>query len=93
MIAWHHGFRQIAIFSTSLNVTTAAEKLRGQAEAKAHEMAARNPSRIHLVEKLEKLVESYNLGTLDVQVFFEALKQLIAAMEEERRAVGGTAAP
>jgi type I restriction enzyme R subunit len=64
---------------------TAAEKLRGQAEAKAHEMAARNPTRIHLVEKLEKLVESYNLGTLDVQVFFEALKQLIAEMEEEER--------
>jgi len=42
---------------------------------------------------LEKLVESYNLGTLDVQVFFEALKQLIAEMEEERRDVGGTAAP
>ena len=56
-------------------------------------MAARNPSRIHLVEKLEKLVESYDLGTLDVQVFFEALKQLIVEMEEERRAVGGTAAP
>ena len=60
---------------------TAAEKLRGQAEAKAHEMAAQNPTRIHLVEKLEKLVESYDLGTLDVQVFFEALKQLIAEME------------
>jgi hypothetical protein len=32
---------------------TAAEKLRSQAEAKAHDMAARNPTRIHLVEKLE----------------------------------------
>jgi hypothetical protein len=31
---------------------TAAEKLREQTEAKAHEMAARNPTRVHLVEKL-----------------------------------------
>ena len=35
---------------------TAAEKLREQTEAKAHEMVARNPTRIHLIEKLEKLV-------------------------------------
>jgi type I restriction enzyme R subunit len=64
---------------------TAADKLRGQVEAKAHEMAALNPTRIKLVEKLEKLVETYNLGTLDVEVFFEALKRLIAEMEEEER--------
>lgn len=46
-------------------------------------MAARNPTRVHLIEKLEKLVETYNLGTLDVEAFFEALKKLIAEMEEE----------
>jgi type I restriction enzyme R subunit len=64
---------------------TAAEKLRSNAEAKAHDMAARNPTRIHLVEKLEKLVEQYNLGTLGVEAFFEALKALVATMEEEER--------
>jgi type I restriction enzyme, R subunit len=48
-------------------------------------MAARNPTRVHLIEKLEKLVETYNLGTLDVEAFFEALKRLIAEMEEEER--------
>jgi type I restriction enzyme, R subunit len=48
-------------------------------------MAARNPTRVHLIEKLEKLVETYNLGTLDVEAFFEALKKLIAEMEEEER--------
>jgi type I restriction enzyme R subunit len=64
---------------------TAAEKLRSKAEAKAHDMAARNPTRIHLVEKLEKLVEEYNLGTLGVEAFFEALKALVATMEEEER--------
>lgn len=48
-------------------------------------MAARNPTRIHLVEKLEKLVETYNLGTVDVEAFFEALKKLLGEMEEEER--------
>jgi type I restriction enzyme R subunit len=64
---------------------TAAEKLRSKAEAKAHDMAAHNPTRIHLVEKLEKLVEEYNLGTPGVEAFFEALKALVATMEDEER--------
>jgi type I restriction enzyme R subunit len=64
---------------------TAAEKLRSEAETKARDMAERNPTRVHLVEKLEKLVEEYNLGTLGVEAFFEALKKLIAEMEEEER--------
>jgi type I restriction enzyme R subunit len=64
---------------------TAAEKLRTETEAKAHNMAARNPTRVHLVEKLEKLVEAYNLGTVDVEAFFEALKALVAEMEKEER--------
>jgi len=45
----------------------------------------RNPTRAHLVEKLEKLVDEYNLGTLDVEAFFAALKTLIADMDEEER--------
>ncbi len=64
---------------------TAAEKLRSEAEAKANEITARNPTRIGLVEKLEKLVEQYNLGTVNVEAFFEALKALVAEMEEEER--------
>jgi type I restriction enzyme R subunit len=45
-------------------------------------MAARNPTHIHLVEKLVKLVEEYNLG---VEAFFEVLKALVAEMEDEDR--------
>ena len=55
---------------------------------KAHELAERNPTRVHLVEKLEKLVEAYNLATIDAEAFFQALKRLVSEMdEEERRAV------
>ncbi|MGQ4274699.1 type I restriction endonuclease subunit R [Terrihabitans sp. B22-R8] len=64
---------------------TAAEKLREEVEEKAHNMAGRNPTRVHLVEKLEKLVEQYNLGTLDVEAFFGALKALISEMDEEEQ--------
>jgi hypothetical protein len=43
------------------------------------------PDTHQLVEKLEKLVEAYKLGTLGVEVFFEALKKFVAEMEEEER--------
>lgn len=64
---------------------TAAEQLRSEVEAKAHDLADRNPTRVHLVEKLEKLVEAYNLGTVQVEAFFKALKALAADMDEEER--------
>jgi type I restriction enzyme R subunit len=64
---------------------TANEKLRSAVEKQARDLAARNPTRVHLVEKLEKLVEAYNLGTVDAEAFFEALKTLIAQMDEEER--------
>jgi type I restriction enzyme R subunit len=64
---------------------TATEQLRSEVETKAHEMTARNPTRVHLVEKLEKLVQAYNLGTVQVEAFFEALKALTAEMDEEER--------
>jgi type I restriction enzyme R subunit len=67
------------------NPKTAAEKLRADAEKKAKDMVDQNPTRIHLVEKLEKLVEDYNLGTLSAEAFFAALKAMIALMEEEER--------
>jgi type I restriction enzyme R subunit len=67
---------------------TAAERMRADAEAKAKAMAAQNPTRVHLVEKLEKLVEEYNLGTVDVEAFFQALKALVAEMSAEEKRAG-----
>ena len=64
---------------------TAVEKLRSSAEQMAREMAEENPSRVHLVEKLENLVDEYNAATIDAQRFFEALEKLIAEMGEEVR--------
>ncbi len=77
-------FEKLAkLFQT--NPRTANSQLRDAAETKARELAGQNPMRVHLVEKLEKLVEAYNLGTLDAEGFFVALKKLIADMDEEGR--------
>jgi len=62
---------------------TANEQARGKAQAQAQRMAQANPTRQHLVERLERLVTDYNLGSLDVEAFFEALKKLVAEMNDE----------
>lgn len=73
------------LFAASPKVT--AEKLRDEAEDKARKMAEANPTRQHLVERLEKLVADYNAGSVDAEQFFEALKAFIGEMgEEEQRA-------
>ncbi len=64
---------------------TTNEQLRSAAERQARDLVARNPTRVHLVEKLEELVEAYNSGAVDAETFFEALKKPIAEMEEEER--------
>nr|WP_312162541.1 type I restriction enzyme endonuclease domain-containing protein [Brevundimonas diminuta] len=71
------------LFATSPKVT--AEKLREGAEDKANKLAAANPTRQHLVERLEKLVADYNAGSVDAEQFFEALKAFIAEMDKEEQ--------
>lgn len=65
----------------------AAERLRESAEVATRKMAERNPTRVQLVERLEKLVAEYNAGTIDAERFFEALKDFVRGLnEEEQRA-------
>jgi type I restriction enzyme R subunit len=73
------------LFETSPKV--AAERVREEAEGKARKMAEANPTRVDLVEKLEKLVIEYNAGSIDAEKFFKALKDFVADLsEEEQRA-------
>lgn len=77
-------FERLAdLFAASPKV--AAEKLRDEAEDKARKMAEANPTREHLVERLEKLVADYNAGSVDAEQFFEALKAFIGQMDEEEQ--------
>ena len=64
---------------------TAAEALREAAEAKARDMAAANPTRADLVQRLEELVAAYNAATLDAEEFLEKLKEYCADLGEEER--------
>jgi type I restriction enzyme R subunit len=72
-----------ALFAVSPKVT--AERLREDAEEKAQKMATANPTRQHLVERLERLVADYNAGSVDAEQFFEALKAFIGDMDEEEQ--------
>ncbi len=71
------------LFAASPKVT--AEKLREEAEDKARRMTEANPTRKHLVERLENLVAAYNAGSVDAETFFEALKTFICEMDEEEQ--------
>jgi type I restriction enzyme R subunit len=71
------------LFATSPKVT--AERLKDEAEERAQQMAERNPTRVNLVERLEKLVAEYNAGSIDAEQFFKALKAFIGDMDEEEQ--------
>jgi type I restriction enzyme R subunit len=71
------------LFAASPKV--AAERLREEAEAQARTMAGRNPTRVQLVERLEKLVAEYNAGSIDAERFFEALKAFVGEMDDEEQ--------
>lgn len=73
------------LFETSPKV--AAARLREEAEGQARKMAEANPTRVKLVERLEKLVAQYNAGSIDAERFFEGLKGFVASLnQEEQRA-------
>lgn len=77
-------FEKLAsLFDTSPKV--AAEKMREAAEDKVKKMAEANPTRVNLVERLEKLVAEYNAGSIDAEKFFEGLKAFIDSLDEEEQ--------
>lgn len=71
------------LFAASPKV--AAERLRNEAEDQANKMARENPTRVELVERLEKLVAEYNSGSIDAEKFFEALKAFVAGLDAEQQ--------
>jgi type I restriction enzyme R subunit len=62
---------------------TTVDQMREKAEEKVAEMTARNPTRVDLIEKLEKLVDAYNAATANVGEAFERLKAFLRELEEE----------
>lgn len=60
-----------------------AERLKSIAELKIQPMLDKNPSRIDFQEKLNEIVEAYNLGAHTAEEFFEQLKLFIDELNEE----------
>ncbi len=67
---------------------TEAEKLRGRVSSKLREMVRVNKSRIDYQERLQRLIEEYNSGSLNINLYFEALVKMAQELtEEEQRSI------
>ncbi|MEB3898860.1 type I restriction endonuclease subunit R [Pseudomonas putida] len=67
---------------------TEAEKLRALLSMKLETMLTENPTRKDFMEKFQKLIDAYNSGSLNIEVFFKGLVDLTADLQvEDQRAI------
>lgn len=67
---------------------TEAEKLRALLSMKLETMLTENPTRKDFLEKFQKLIDAYNSGSLNIEVFFKQLVDLTADLQvEDQRAI------
>lgn len=67
---------------------TEAEKLRALLSMKLEAMLTENPTRKDFMEKFQKLIDAYNSGSLNIEVFFKGLVDLTADLQvEDQRAI------
>ncbi|MCZ6703444.1 MAG: type I restriction endonuclease subunit R, partial [Ignavibacteria bacterium] len=67
---------------------TQAEKLKNALKAKIAVMVIFNKQRVDYAEKLQKLIDEYNAGTINVEQFFNKLMQFANDLtEEEQRSI------
>ncbi len=76
-------FEKLAAMFKQGRKRTAAEILRAQAEERASKLAADNPSRVDLLDWLQRLIDEYNTGSLDVERLFDELKNFVRSLDEE----------
>ena len=66
---------------------TEAEKLKGQIEKKLEVMLRENRQRIDFMEKFQKLIETYNASSHNIEAFFDELLKFAQSLTaEEKRA-------
>jgi type I restriction enzyme, R subunit len=67
---------------------TAAERLKGSIGSKLNQMIAVNRTRINFQEKFQKMIDEYNSGAYNIEVFFEKLIEFAGELkEEDQRAI------
>ena len=67
---------------------TEAEKLRALLSMKLETMLTENPTRKDFMEKFQKLIDAYNSGSMNIEVFFKELLDITADLQmEDQRAI------
>lgn len=64
---------------------TAMERLKGSIENKLNQMIALNRTRIDFQEKFQKMIDEYNSGAYNIDVFFDKLIKFARELEEEEQ--------
>jgi type I restriction enzyme R subunit len=67
---------------------TEAERLRGRVNSKLRQMVRLNKTRTDYQERLQRLIDEYNAGSLNIDFFFKALIKIAQELnEEDQRAI------
>jgi type I restriction enzyme R subunit len=67
---------------------TEAEKLRGRVNSKLRQMVRLNKTRTDYQEKLQRLIDQYNSGSLNIDLYFKELIKMAQDLnEEDQRAI------
>lgn len=64
---------------------TEIEKLRGLIQGKLNALVRLNRTRMDYLEKLQKMIDDYNAGSLNVEQFFEELVKFAQVLNEEEK--------
>jgi type I restriction enzyme R subunit len=62
---------------------TEAERLRGRVNSKLKRMVRLNKTRTDYQEQLQRLIEEYNAGSLNIEIYFKALINIAQELDEE----------
>ena len=62
---------------------TAVEKLKGNIDRKLQQMVQLNKTRIDYLEKFQKMIDEYNLGSRNQEIFFQELLEFYSELETE----------
>ncbi len=62
-----------------------AEKLRGVINSKLTQMVRLNKTRINFMEKFQQLIDEYNAGAINIEIFFYRLMDFAKQLNEEEK--------
>jgi type I restriction enzyme R subunit len=61
------------------------EKLKARIQAKLAQMIVRNKSRVDYLEKFQRMIEEYNAGSYNTELFFKKLMDFARELNEEEK--------